>query len=297
MSALKTSWLVLTRSASSLVETAGTRAAAQVAYYIVMSFPAILLLVVWGFSAVLHDPSVRDKIIDAIVQVLPLDNASDRARVESLLDEVAAGAGTLGWVGVLSLMYSASGAVGALRFAINDAWGTRDTRPYVPGKAVDVGVTLVSAPVIIVALGLTLSGALADKIGDHPWLAAAAQVTVTRILPVALMLVLITWTFHVLPTTAARWRPAAAGGFVAVVGALIVSLGYDAYVALAGDANALYGTLGILLAIVFSAYLVAIAIVYGAHVAAQASRLPEGLAAEPEQRHSMRGAVRGLFVR
>jgi membrane protein len=296
VSALSTSSLVLRRSAASLFETAGTRAAAQVAYYLVMSFPAILLLVVWGFSSLLDDPSVRDKIVEAIVHVLPLNSASDRARVESLLDEVAAGAGTLGWVGVVSLMYSASGAVGALRYAINDAWGTRDMRPYLPGKALDVGVTLVSAPVIIGALGLTLSGALADKIGDHPWLAAAAQVAVTRVLPLALLFALMTWTFHVLPTSGARWRPAAAGALVGVAGALIVQVGYDAYSALAGDTSAIYGTLGILLAIVFSAYLVAVAIVYGAHVAAQASRLP-GILAEPEEQHSMAGAVRGLFVR
>jgi membrane protein len=297
VNAIKTSWLVLSRSAASLFETAGTRAAAQVAYYLVMSFPAILLLVVWGFASLLDDPSVRDKIVEAIVHVLPLNSASDRARVESLLDEVAAGAGTLGWVGVVSLMYSASGAVGALRYAINDAWGTRELRPYVPGKALDVGVTLVAAPVVIVALGLTLSGALAEKIGDHPWIAAAAQVSVTRVLPLALLFVLLTWTFHVLPTSGARWRPAAAGSLVALAGTLVVQAGYDAYVALAGDANAIYGTLGTLLAIVFSAYLVAIAIVYGAHVAAQASRLPELLAAPAEPHRSMLGTVRGLFVR
>ena len=49
--------LLLRRGAESLIDTAGTRDAAQVAYFLVMSFPAALLLLVWGFSAVLGDES------------------------------------------------------------------------------------------------------------------------------------------------------------------------------------------------------------------------------------------------
>jgi uncharacterized BrkB/YihY/UPF0761 family membrane protein len=77
-------------------------------------------LLVWGFSTLLDDPSVRESIVDAIVSALPLSSPDDRAEVEALLDEVAAGAGSLGWLGALSLLYSASGAIGALRHAVND---------------------------------------------------------------------------------------------------------------------------------------------------------------------------------
>jgi membrane protein len=237
-----------------------------------MSFPAILLLLVWGFSTVLDDPSVRQKIVDAIVHALPLANASDRRTVQALLDEIAAGAGGLGWVSVVSLMYSASGAIGALRYAVNDAFGERDTRPYVPGKALDVGVTLVAGPVLIVALGLGLSGALAGKIGDHPWLAAVAQVAVTRVLPLVLLFAVLAWLLHLLPSPRAAWRPAAAGALVGLVGVLAVQLGYGAYLALVGDSNAVYGTLGILLGLVFSAYLVGVALILAAHVCAQVAQ-------------------------
>ena len=51
---------------------AGTRDAAQVAYFLVMSFPATLLLLVWFFSALLGDDGVRQSIVDAIVEALPL---------------------------------------------------------------------------------------------------------------------------------------------------------------------------------------------------------------------------------
>ena len=110
-----------------------------------MSFPATLLLLVWAFSTLLGDDSVRQSIVDAIVQALPLAGTADQRQVERLLDDVAAGAGGLGWIGALALLYSASGAIGALRHAVNQAWGERDTRPYAPAKALDAGLTLMVA--------------------------------------------------------------------------------------------------------------------------------------------------------
>jgi membrane protein len=296
--------LLLRRGAESLIQTAGTRDAAQVAYFLVMSFPATLLLLVWCFSAVLGDDSVRESIVDAIVDALPAADAEGRRQVERLLEEVAAGAGSLGWIGAVALLYSASGAIGALRYATNEAWGERDTRPYAQGKALDAGLTLIVAPGLIVGLGLTLSGSLANAIGDHPWLVALAQFGVTELVPILLLFGVLVVLFRVLPATRASLRAASFGALAALTGVVLVQLGAGAYFALFGDVNAVYGTLGVLLAVVFSAYLDAIAIVYGAHVAAQAGLLPSAAAIDralkepgiPMGRYLL-DALRGLFVR
>lgn len=282
-----------------MIASAGTRDAAQVAYYLVMSFPALLLLLVWAFSTVLDDQSVREPIVDAIVQGLPLADPSERRQVELMLDDVAAGAGGLGWLGAVSLLYSASGAIGATRHAVNDAWGERDMRPFVPAKALDAGLTLMVAPVAIIALGLTLSGDLASAIGDRPWLAAVSQFAVTRVLPLVLLFALLAGLFRVLPVSAqASMRTAWPGALAAVVGVVAVELGTEAYFSVFGDANAIYGTMGLLLAVVFSAYLIALVVILGAHVSAAAGRPAE----EPDGPHvglgrTVADTVRGLFVR
>ena len=100
---------LLRRGLRSMVESSGTRDAAQVAYYLVMSFPALLLLMVWGFSTVLDDESVREPIVDAIVDWLPIADPSERRQVEAILDDVAAGAGGLGWLGIVALLYAEIG--------------------------------------------------------------------------------------------------------------------------------------------------------------------------------------------
>jgi membrane protein len=294
--------LVLRRSLDSMVETGGTRDAAQVAFFLVLSFPALLLLVVWAFSALLGDESVRASIVDAIVSVLPLEEGAARSDVEQLLDEVAAGAGALGWIGVLTLIYSSSGAIGGLRHVVNEAWGESETRPFVPGKALDVGLTLVVAPLVIVALGLTLSGSLADTIGDHPWIVGAAKFAVTRLLPLAISFGLLVLLFRVLPEVPGGLRAAWPGALVALVGALAVQFALTLWFSVFGDASAVYGTIGALLAVVLSAYFVAIAIVFGAHVSAQVARLPDAAAIDSalEQENGGRSLgelLRGLFVR
>jgi membrane protein len=299
--------LLLRRGVDSVIRTAATRDAAQVAYFLVMSFPATLLLVAWGFSTLLDDDSVRESIVDAIVEALPLADPAARREVERLLDDVAAGAGGLGWIGVASLVYSASGVIGALRHAVNEAWAARDTRPYVPGKALDVALTLVVAPALVLALGLTLSGALASAIGDHPWIVAAAQFGVTKVLPGAMLFGVLVLLFHVLPKVHAGLRAACLGALVAMAGVLVVQLGAELYFSTFGDVSAVYGTLGVLLAVVFSAYLDAIAILYGAHVAAQAVLLPHGAdidralaedkaSGQPIGRYLL-DELRGLFIR
>ena len=288
-------WRLLRRAVGSMVDTAGTRDAAQVAYYLVMSFPAGLLLLVWAFSTVLNDDSVREPIVDAIVGWLPIPDPGDRRQVEALLDDVAAGAGTLGWISVLALLYSASGAIGALRHSVNDAWDRREQRPFVPAKARDVGLTLLAAPLVIVSAGLTLSCELASSIGDSPWLAAVAQFAVTKLLPLALLFALLTTLFRLLPESpAANLRRAWPGALAALAGIVLVQLGTEAYFSLFGDSRAIYGTMGALLAVVFSAYLVALALIFGAHVSAAAGR-PEEIGGLPGG--GISETLRGLFIR
>jgi membrane protein len=197
--------------------------------------------------------------------------------------------------------------VSALRDALNEAMGAGDARPLVQGKALDIGLTLVVAPLTLAALGLNLSGELADAIGDHPWLAAFAQFLVAVVVPLVILFGVLVLLFRVLPDAGSSVRAAWPGALVALIGVVSISYGTELYFAIFGDANAVYGTMGALLAVVFSAYLGSIAIVSGAYVAAEASG--QALDADVDAgviharadgshgRRSLVDRLRGLFVR
>jgi uncharacterized BrkB/YihY/UPF0761 family membrane protein len=118
---------------------------------------------------------------------------------------------------------------------------------------------------------------------------------VTSLLPLALLFGLLTVLFRVLPESAgANLGRAWPGALAAVAGIVVVQLGTEAYFSVFGDARAIYGTMGPLLAVVFSAYLVALALILGAHVSAAAGH-PEEVSAVPGG--GISSALRGLFVR
>ena len=300
-------WLITQRSVDAMIRSAGTRDAAQVAFFVLLAFPATLLLVVWGFSTALDDPDVRGDIVEAIVEALPQSDASGEREIERVLDGVAAGAGGLGWFVGLTLLYAASGAVSSLRHAVNEAWGIEDTRPYFQGKALDVGLVLLVAPLAMVTLGLRLTNVVPAAFDDDPLLAGTLSAVVTGVLPLVLVFVVLVVLFRTLPAERTGLRAAWPGALVATLGLVIVQFAAQKVPALFGNAGTVYGTIGAFIAAFFAVYFGAITVVLGAHFSAQLSLLVSGAAIDAEI-EAGRGtgkpvgrflldALRGLVVR
>lgn len=266
-------WLLIGRGFESFSAAHGSRDAAQVAFYVLMSFPAALLLVVWGMSTVLDDPTVNEDVVNAIVDALPLDAESGSRQVQDLLTDVANGAGALGLIGIVSLLYSASGAVASLRHSVNRAWGTRD-RPLFPGKALDLALVVVTVPLVVAAVALTLFRDLPGAISQESALHGGVALLTGTVAPVALLFCVFLILFRFLPAQRASLRSAWPGALAGIVGLALVSGGARAYFSLFGGSGAVYGTIGALLAAAFCVYLGSITVIYGAHVAAVASKLP-----------------------
>jgi membrane protein len=296
---------VLRRAIGSLIAGAGSRDAAQVAFFLLMSFPALLLLVVWGFSTALDDPSIHEDVVDEILDAFPLQDVDGRREVEELLDGVAGGAGRLGWLSAIALIYAASGAVGALRHAVGQAWGEHDPRPYAQGKALDIWLTLVVAPIAVFAIGLSLGAVVPEALGDDPVLSGVTGLVATEVFPLLLLFGVLVLIYRVLPTSPVSLRAAAGGALVAVICLRLLRLATEGYFRAVGGSS-LYGAISALLAASFSIYLAAIVVVYGSHVAAQLSRFPgradieramaTGGVGRPLGRELL-GFLRGLFLR
>jgi membrane protein len=300
-------WLVLRRAADALVRSAGTRDAAQVAFFVLLSFPATLLLLVWGISAALDDPAgLREDIVAAIVDTIPLSDAEGRTEIEELLDDVANGAGGLGFAVIPALIYSASGAIGALRHAVNEAFETRDDRPWVQGKLLDIGLVLIVAPLAVGGLALKLSNTVPAALDDEPLAQGVTAFLLTELAPLAIAFGLLVGLLRILPAAEVRVRDAWPGALVAVVGLRLAQALAEAVLSLFGSAGTVYGAIGGLLAAGYAVYLSCVVIVAGAHVSAQLARLPTGPAIDsaiagegpgkPVGRFLL-DAVRGLFVR
>ena len=301
-------WFVLSHAADTLVRSAGTRDAAQVAFFVLLSFPATLLLIIWGSSAALEDPAgLREDIVEAIVDAIPLSGDEGRAEVESLLDDVASGAGGLGVTGALALLYSASSAIAALRHALNEAFAVRDDRPYAQGKLLDIGLVLAVTPLAVGALALKLSNAVPAALDDEPLARGATAFVLTELVPLIVAFCILVGFLRILPSAPVRFRDALPGALVAVLGLRLAQAIAEGFLALLGDSGTVYGSIGALLAAGFTVYFACVIVVAGAHVSAQLARMPtlaaidtaidrERGTSRPVGRWLLDG-LRGLFLR
>jgi membrane protein len=237
---------VLRRTIREFQEDNLTDWAAALTYYGVLSiFPALLVLVsVLG----LIGTSATQPLIDNLGQVAP-GPAQDifTSAIRNLQGSQGA-AGVFFIIGLAAALWSASGYVAAFMRASNSIYDIEEGRPIWMTLPVRVGLTLVLLVLIaIAAVGVTLSGGLAEKAGDLLGLSDTA-VTVWQIAKWPVLLLIVSFMFALLYWAAPnvkhpKFHWVSPGGILAVIGWVIASLAFAFYVANFGSYNKTYGAL------------------------------------------------------
>ena len=111
--------------------------AAGISYYVLFSiFPlALLFLALSGLA--LANEGLREDLVDNLFDLLPLSEGEGREDLESAIGGLTTGISIVGLVSLVGLLWSASGMMGALRRALNQAWDTDYKRPFLHGKLLD----------------------------------------------------------------------------------------------------------------------------------------------------------------
>lgn len=235
-----------------------------------MTFPALLLLAVWILSNVFDTPDVRADLIRELVTNLPFDDVEGQREVTKFLDGLTEGAGSLGVITAVVLLYSTSSAIGALRHAVETANENSANGPSFPkNKLLDIAITAVTLPFALIFMGLIVSRPLASAVKDSEFLAEAAGRFGGPIGIGIFGILFFTWMFWVLNPGKTPWSSTVIGACVAsfLVGA--VSSGLRLWFDISGGgASAVYGVLAGFLGLLIFLNLASMGVVYGAHIAA-----------------------------
>lgn len=263
-------------SVESLLSGSGTRIGAQLTYYILVSIPALLLIVVWVFSALLDQPEARSEIVATLLDALPLDTVAGVEQLEEMLDQIASGAGALGILAVLGAFYGVAGLTSAVRYAVESAAVERlgITRQevghgFVSSKVVDFSTTFIAIILLLIIASLAVSNPLLSVLEEEFPLFGEAAAYVIPLAIGLVMIVMFTLFYRLLSPPNARisFRGALAGAVVAMVGIALLSLALGIYFTVFTGSSAIYGALAGFLAIAFTLNLVSLVIVYGSHFA------------------------------
>ena len=276
--------------------------AAGIAYRVLFSLVPLTIVLVTIVGVVLQDDARRDQVVDEIVSHLPFTEEGT-TNIEDAITRLASPTSAVGLISLVLFFWGSSGMMGAVRTGLEAALRVDPLgrRPAARAKLVDLvlvagaGVLLIAVIVLaILAQVVTrLVGGAAEAVG----LEGGLLPEVLRVaIPLVVATVVVMLLYRFVPARRLGFGDAVVGGVVTGLLLLAISAAsafvYDKVAGL----SVIYGSITAVLVFLYSVYLYASALLFGAELAAAWSAPPEEGPSEPILLQ-VRRAVLGLFVR
>jgi membrane protein len=277
----------------------GPQQAAGIAYRVLFSIAPLAIVLVSIFGLVLQDDSVRQDVVNTIVDALPV-SAAGRKDVERAVTEIATPASAAGLLSLLVFAWAASGMMTAIRGGLERAMDVTETRPPARGKLVDLLLIVGTAVLVLVTVGITLLGNLVQrtsgKLGELIGVGAGTLASgLAHAASFVLSIVVVLLLYRFVPPRGLRFRDGLVGAILTALLLRLISLASGWIYERTTRLSVVYGSLTSALVFLYSMYLYSSALLFGAEVAAAWSR-PQTANGEPILTQVKR-AVLGLFVR
>jgi uncharacterized BrkB/YihY/UPF0761 family membrane protein len=183
--------------------------------------------------------------------------------------------------------------MGAIRASLERTMEIDDERGIVRGKLVDLALVGATAVLILASVGIGLITQLVDSLitglaGTVGFQGDIAKAVVSKLIPLLLWTVTLFLVYRVIPAKRPRVSDAIAGAVVGALLLLVIALAAGFIYAHATKWSFIYGSLTSVFVFLYSVYLFASAMLFGAAFAAEWSRPhppdPESLLAKIRRR-------------
>ena len=241
--------------------------AAGVAFFGFLAFIPALAAVISVYGLVADPADVRSQMGE-LLTALPDDARQLLTDQITRLTESSSSSLGLGLlISVAIALWSASSGMAHLLEAINIAYGEDDDR----GPVARRGAALLMTIGVLVVLGVAIAGfAAASSLGDSNEALRLVVRLVTWVLAAALFIgVLAVLYRHGADRDQPRWRWVSPGAVAALVGWLVITIGFSVYVSNFGSYDETYGSLASIVILLFWMYLSAFVVMVGAELNAE----------------------------
>lgn len=266
---LARTWALIWNALGRLGPHRATQFAASMAYYALFSlFPtAIVLAAAAGFF--LDDVQAREDVVDFLFDELPLaDTSEGRGDIDKLVRGVTNNAGTLGVLGVVVLLISASALMGATRNAVDAIFGGRVTRGFLRGKGIDLLLVLGVGVLFVLSFASTILSQFDIDRGDSVLWAIESIFTWSGfLLPMVLSAAVFGVLYTRLPVEHQRVRDVWPGIVFATLAYELLKKGFSVYIDNFANYSAVYGSLGAVIAFMVFTYAASLVFLIGAEMA------------------------------
>jgi membrane protein len=270
--------------------------AAGIAYRVLFSLAPLTVALASVFGLLLQNQDLETEVINKIVSVLPVKSKN----VSDAIHNIATPASAAGLISLIVLVWAASGMMAAIRSSLERTMDVEEDRSFVRGKLLDVALVAATAVLVLASVGIGLVtqfvdglvAGVADAIGVQ---GDVAKAVVSKLLPLMLWTATLLLVYRVVPAKRPRFAGALAGAVVAALLLLAISLAAGFLYSHATKWSFIYGSLTSVFVFLYSVYLFASAMLFGAAFATEWSRPhppdPEPLLAKARRK------IRGLIHR
>ena len=271
---------VIKRTLVSFYDDQMTHHAAALTYYALMSlFPTVLLgLSLLGLLG--QYPETYDAIMEYAREVAPdsVVTPLDRSLEQALQNKSTAATALA--ISVAVVLYGTTGALEAVRRALNVVFEIESGRSFVRRKLIDVASTAVLlALALVTGILVFVGGGFADDLLGFIGLGAtAADIWNIARWPAALLVAMLVFSFiyFITPDVQQRsWRWVTPGAVVGVVLWLLASWSFSTYISRVADVGAIYGAFTGAIVLVAWIWLSNVALLFGAELNAEIERQKE----------------------
>ena len=265
---------VLVRTGLAFLQDDGPLAARSIAYYAVFAvFPAMLALIVVA-SAALGSEAAQGSVITVLEEYAPMALSVVSANIEQLL----AMSGTVGLIALVGLIWSASGVASAIFQAVNRAWGVQGGTLLLSGRLYSLALIFVIGAFLLLALSIGpvvsllqawQGAAIGGQLGVQP--GGELVSGLLALAPAFFSVCAFILMYRTMPRAQVGWRDVWLGGLIA---GLTWEAGKEVfawYVGSVANYNAIYGSVGAIIAFLLWCYLSGQIILLGAEFTAQYS--------------------------
>ncbi len=280
-------WLmVLKRSGKDFFEDNCPQMAAAISYYVLFSIFPLLIFLISVLGNFLRNDNFRNKLIDLIVQFIPIAGSQDDNLIISVLHQISSKSnGAIGIFGLLVMAWSASGMFGVVRSSVNIAYDLKKSRPFFMQKMIDLAMVLVVGIFFLFSIAATtlvrILQDLSSKwiialslpnldtfIGEH----GLAWQMLSYLIPFVLSCIGFYIIYWIIPAVRFPFRLLWPAVLFASVLFEIGKVVFVFYIQHFAKYELVFGSLGTVLAFLFWVYISAMILLFGAEIASGYSR-------------------------
>ena len=263
------------RGVMELYDSEGLTHAASIAYYALLSLFPFVLLALAILGNVTADAGERDAVVRFIFRYFPRQFDFISGQLNAFEQHPV----TLGFWGIVALMWAALGVFNAITSAVNHAWAVEKRRSFLGHRLigflmmVSAGLVLMLA-LVIASLVRLAETRLSEAFVRSPWLDWLSGIVASYVATL-LLIGCVALIFYFIPNTKVRFRDVWPGAILVGVlwrGAFLMFSWYAADLA---TWNVIHGSIAAVVVFLLWIYISAVILIYGVEMTASYARLQE----------------------